>query len=289
MPRPSPSNRALTVIGRGGGLGTVLRALRRANVEIDVIVAVAEGPSPTATADDALPDEAALSELRRSLQALAGDRAALARALRRPLSIDRLGRHPLGNLMLQSLNAAFDDLTAASEWLGDQLGIAGAVLPATSGPLRCEVEPGPNGPRLRFEPPDPPVSDLVIAAIRGARWILLAPGAALPAVLPAAGVPTIAAELTDAPGQVLWICDCAPDAVGSLSEQLDALHRHGVRIDAVLYDPRARGNLDSRRLSALGIYEVPRRLLDAATGSHDRRLLLEALQELISSLGYQHA
>ena len=244
---------------------------------------------PTATADDALPDEAALSELRRSLQTLAGDRDALARALRRPLSIDRLGRHPLGNLMLQSLTAAFGDLTAASEWLGDQLGITGAVLPATIEPLRCTVQPGADGPRLAFEPPDPPVSDLVIAAIRGARWILLAPGAVLPAILPAAGVPTIAAELADAAGQVLWICDCAPNAVDALDEQLGALQRHGVRIDAVLYDPRSRGNLNSRRLSALGIYEIPRRLIDPGTGSHDRRLLLVALRELIGSLGYQHA
>jgi 2-phospho-L-lactate transferase/gluconeogenesis factor (CofD/UPF0052 family) len=279
---------ALTVIGRGGGLGTVLRTLRETDVTIDVIVAVAEGPAPAA--GDGVPaNEAAFDELSRSLQALAGDRAALARALRRPLSIDRLGRHPLGSLMLQSLTSAFGELTAASEWLGDQLGIPGAVLPATSEPIVCEIVSDPPGPRLRFVPPDPPVSEPVLAAIHRAQWILLAPGPVLRAVLPAAGVPAIAAVLGNAPGRVLWICDANPDPAQPLDEQLASLWRHGIRVDAILHDPQAPAGLNEARLAELGVGEILRPLIDPATGRHDRALLLAALTPLIRSHGYQHA
>jgi 2-phospho-L-lactate transferase/gluconeogenesis factor (CofD/UPF0052 family) len=278
----------LTVIGRGGGLGTVLRTLRETDVTVDVIVAVAEGPFPPA-ADGAPADKAAFDELSRSLQALAGDRAALARALRRTLSIDRLGRHPLGSLILQSLTSAFGELTAASEWLGDQLGIAGAVLPATGEPIVCEIVSDPSGPRLRFVPADPPVSHPVLAAIGRAQWILLAPGPVLRAVLPAAGVPAIATVLSDAPGRVLWICGVEPDAAEPLDEQLASLWRHGIRVDAILHDPRASAGLNHARLAELGVDEIPRRLIDPATGRHDRGLLLAALTQLTGSRGYQHA
>ena len=281
-------SRALTVIGRGGGLGTILRTLRDTDMTIDVIVAVAEEASPTAPAGGHA-EQDAVGELSRSLQALAGDRAALARALRRPLSIDRLGRHPLGSLMLQSLSSAFGELTAASEWLGNQLDIPGAVLPATNEPVVCEVVRDPPGPRLRFVPADPPVSDPVLGAIRRAPWILLAPGPVLQAVLPAAGVPAIATALGSAPGRVVWICDAKPDPAHALDEQLASLWRHGVRVDAILHDPRAPAGLDRAQLNKLGVDEIPRRLIDPATGRHDRGLLLAALTQLIERRDYQHA
>jgi 2-phospho-L-lactate transferase/gluconeogenesis factor (CofD/UPF0052 family) len=162
------------------------------------------------------------------------------------------------------------------------------VLPATSEPIVCEIVSDPPGPRLRFIPADPAVSDPVLAAIHRAQWIVLAPGPVLQAVLPAAGVPAIATVLGNAPGRVLWICDVEPDPAQPLDEQLASLRRHGIRVDAILHDPRASVGLGDARRAELGVDAIPRHLIDPATGHHDRALLLAALTQLIGSRGYQH-
>jgi hypothetical protein len=102
-------------------------------------------------------------------------------------------------------------------------------------------------------------------------------------------VPAIAAALRDAPGPVLWICDLTPDPAQPLDHELACLRRHGVRVDAILHDPRASVAIDHAQLAQLGVSEIPRRLIDPGTGRHDRALLLAALAQLIGSRGYQHA
>ena len=84
----------------------------------------------------------AVGDMRRSLISLADDDVALARAFARPLSIDRLGRHPLGNLVIRSVADALGGLEQASEWLGEQLGISGRVLPASAEPVSLLAEAG---------------------------------------------------------------------------------------------------------------------------------------------------
>jgi 2-phospho-L-lactate transferase/gluconeogenesis factor (CofD/UPF0052 family) len=216
----------------------VLRALRPTGVALDVIVAVSDGPSGPSDVDGADARGAARDEIRRSLELLAGDRVALARALSRPLAIDRLGVHRLGNLLLESLTSALGELTTASEWLGEQLGINGAVLPASDLPLRYETKAGPDGPRLRFVPESPTVSSVVLDVIADARWIVLTPGPPLEAVLPAAAIPMIAVALRRAPGRILWIDDHLGGSPHS-PDELTLIRDHGVRVDAVLELPRA--------------------------------------------------
>jgi uncharacterized cofD-like protein len=287
-------NSSVVVLGRGRGLGSVLRTLRDLDNPLTVIVATAESADGGPTAD---PDaEPALSELRRSIDALTDDRAALARALRRPLTLDRLGSHPLGNLVLGSLASAFGDLGVASIWLGDQLGIGGAVVPATVDPLSYVIEPerrvsrraelagGPEPRRLRLIPERPQTSRTATDAIAEADLIVLAPGALFPGILAVSAIPAIRQAVRAAPGRVLWVANLEFEAGDSLHDQLDALQRHQVRVDAVLFDPATDPPVDADRLVAEGVEAIARRLGVPATGEYSYELLGAALSDVLGGL-----
>jgi uncharacterized cofD-like protein len=286
-------NSSLVVLGRGRGLGSVLRTVRDFDNPLTVVVATAE------CADGSPADqngEPALSELRRSIDALTDDRAALARALRRPLTLDHLESHPLGNLVLGSLASAFGDLGVASIWLGDQLGINGAVVPATIDPLSYVIEPerrvsrraelagGPELRRLRLIPERPETSRTSIDAIAEADLILLAPGDLFGGVLAVSAIPVIRQAVRAAPGRVLWVANREFEAGDSLNDQLDALQRHQVRVDAVLFDPEIEPSVLSDRLADHGVEAVPRRLGSDGAGEYSYELLGAALIELLDGL-----
>ncbi len=219
----------------------------------------------------------------------------LARALRRPLTIERLGSHPLGNLVLGSLTAAFGDLGTASTWLGERLGINGAVLPATAGPLSYSIEAerrtirgseptdGREPQRLRLVPERPQTEPKAIEAIAGAGTVVIAPGPLFSGVLAVTAIPAIREALRAAPGTILWIANLGFEPGDSLHGQLDTLHRHQVRVDAVLFDPAAADpEFDPGRLAARGVEAIPRRLASQTPGTHDRQLLAAVLAALVS-------
>jgi 2-phospho-L-lactate transferase/gluconeogenesis factor (CofD/UPF0052 family) len=169
-------------------LDSVIRALHGAEVRLTVIVSIAYDPKLGGDPHERLTG-AGVEDLRRSLEALSGE-GALLRAIRRPLTVEQLGRHRLGNLALASAAAAFGDYSRASIWLGEQLGIDGAVLPATNEPTRQEIDVVDHAAmfkpsrgrrrkvrKLRFAGETPRSPDAATGAIDGADWVLLAPGA----------------------------------------------------------------------------------------------------------------
>lgn len=263
-----------------------------------MIVAAAERVGPGAPEPPEGSDLAAAGELRRSLEALTDDEIALSRAMRRPLTIDRLGRHPLGNLVIRSLASAFGDLGTASSWLSAQLGITGSVLPATPEPLQftIEVQPAPPGEpssshaldRIRFIPDRPRVSAGVVTGVRRAGLVLVAPGSLFRSVLVATAIPDIAKALRVTPARVIWICNLVPEHGETVNEHFAALRRHGVRVDAVLYDPDASLRLEAQEFHDQGVATIPRRLVGATCGVHDPQLLRAALSELLPA-HHQHA
>jgi uncharacterized cofD-like protein len=271
----------------------VLRALREEDVRVTAIVGLA---------DEALPDAGAghrvsgpgIEDLRRSLEALTGEEGALLRAIRRPLSIEPVGRHPLGNLVLASVASAFGDYGRASAWLGEQLGVSGAVLPATKEPVGVQITPvapgdGPEKKlqRVHFaggaESPD-----AAIAAIQRAQWALLAPGSLYRRVLATAAVPDVVLALRSTSARVLWIANLAPDpleapGIGAIDHLL-ALRLHGIRVDAAMHDPSAILALDPADLRRYDVQSLPHRL--SSTGDpalHDVEGLRTALREQIGS------
>lgn len=262
----------------------MLRAIRDLDLDLDltVLVAVAERESEPSSP---VGPPAAAGELRRSLEALTDDRVALARALRRPLAIDRLGRHPLGNLMIQSLASAFGDLAEASNWLGGQLGIRGAVLPVTAEPIRYRLVTAhggaPRSSRIEFLPSDPAVAPAVLAAIGRANEILLAPGSLYRSVLTGCAVPAVRAALEASPARIVRIFNIDGEAARPAGDDGEVLRRHNVRVDAVLYDPAVMLQRPADQLARSGAELIPRRLIGAIPGVHDRELLRAALVTII--------
>ena len=287
----------VVTLGGGHGVAVVLRALRMHELDLTVIVSVA---------DDGGSSEAlhrrwgslAVGDMRRSLIALTGERNLPGRALAAPVTLTRFGEHPLGNLVLWSLTKAFGDLETASRWLSGELGLSARVLPATTEgvslvavvegrEIRGESAIGAAEGRietLSFDPERPTVSPLVIDAISAADWVLLAPGSLYTSILAASSVPEIASALAGASAPSVWICNLEPQipetAGMSAADHLAALKRHGVRPDVVLYDPAARLHFASSELAALDLPGLARPLMSADPGRHDSALLAAALGDL---------
>lgn len=225
---------------------------------------------------------ASVEDLRRSLEALSGEEGPLLRAIRRPLTIERLGQHPLGNLVIASAASAFDDYGRASVWLGEQLGIEGAVLPATSEPVRWQTD---ASSRLRFagDRIDSPLA--AVEAIEQSQWALLAPGSLYRSVIATAAVPDLATALSATPARVVWIANLAHDsnqrADLTAIDHLRALRLNGVRVDSVLYDPSAALRFDAAELARHGVEAIPRSLGGGRDPRlHDPKRLRSALGDL---------
>lgn len=299
--RSLPSS-AVVVLGGGRGLARVLRALRDVDCDPTVIVSIAYDERD---GNDILrqANGPTVEDLRRSLEALAGDELALMRAIRRPLTIERLGRYPLGNFVIASLARAFGDHAAASRWLGEQLGISAVVLPATTEPVPLQIEPADDGVtnggsrggsagklrQLRFATEDLEAPAEAVAAIKRARWVLLAPGSLYRSVLSASAVPDLSSALRGTHARIVWIADLEPDSQDTAGmagiDHLRALRRHGVRVDAALYDPEATLRLAPAVLARYGVAPIPRALRSSSDPAvHDPDRLRSALGELFSSL-----
>jgi uncharacterized cofD-like protein len=306
LAQPSAANggsagvRRVAVLGGGHGLASVLRTLRDAQHELSAIVTVADdgGSSGELRRRDGGP---AVGDLRRSLEALTSHDVALGRAFKRPLTINRIGRHPLGNLLIRSFAAAFGDLAKASEWLGEQLSISGVVLPATTDAVSLVAEAGGgliHGEsaigaeraeirRLHFDPEQPSVPAAVVEAIEQADWVLLAPGSLFTSVLATSALPDVASALARTRAHVVWICNLEPDAAETAGmtgcDHLAALRRHGVRVDIALYDPDTALHFESEQLARERVTPLPRSLQSERPGIHDQALLHTALEELFTA------
>jgi uncharacterized cofD-like protein len=278
----------------------VLKALREEDCRLTVIVSIAYEGQHGGDGRHRLTG-AAVEDLRRSLEELTGQEGALLRAIKRPLTVEGLGRHPLGNLVIASVAEAFGDYGRASTWLGEQLGIGGAVLPATVEPVQLEIEsseqvptaespgaPEPKLSRLRFVGEHAKSPDAAVDAIRHARWVLLAPGSLYRSLLPPAGVPDLVSALKSTPARILWIANLEPDsreaATMTAIDHLLALQLQGIRIDAVMHDPSAALRFDPTELTSYGVQSISRELRGRADPAvHDPGKLRLALRELIGS------
>jgi uncharacterized cofD-like protein len=292
----------IVVLGGGHGVASVLHALREDPVELTVIVTVADdgGSSGELRRRWGGP---AVGDVRRSLIALAGEDTALARAFAQPLATNGLGRHPLGNLVIHSLTGAFGDIETATEWLRGRLGISAHVLPASAEPVWLLADGGDDQVifgesaigaaripirRLRFEPECPRSPVAALQAIDHADWILLAPGSLFTSTLAATALPDVASAIARTRARVLWICNLEPEqretAGMTAADHLAAVRSHGVRVDAVLYDPGASLQFATGQLAREQVPAIARRLRARQPGTHDPVLLHDALHELFTGV-----
>ena len=289
----------VVTLGGGHGVAAVLSALRMHDLDVTVIVTVADDGGSSGVLHRRW-GSLAVGDMRRSLIALTGESDPPGRALAAPVTLAGLGEHPLGNLVLCSLTKAFGDLETASRWLSGELCLSARVLPATTEPMsllatvdgreiRGESAIGAVEERigtLTFDPARPAVSTLVIDAISTAEWVLLSPGSLFTSVLAACAVPEICSALAAAPAPLVWVCDLEPQipetAGMSAADHLAALERHGVRPDLVIYDPAARLHFTPQQLATLDLPGLARSLMSADTGQHDPTLLAAAFADLFS-------
>ncbi len=290
------SSDQVVVLGGGRGLARVLPALRSVGMPLTVITSIAGEPDRDEDARRRL--RGPVEDLRRSLEALSDEDGALLHAMRRPLTIDGVGEHPLGDLTLTAAADALGGYGRASVWLGDQLGIEGSVFPATVEPARQHIEdatlPAPGNAisrpvrRLRFAESGIDSPDGAVAAIADATVLLLAPGGLYRNILSTCAVPDLARALAATSARVLWIANLQPDAHEApgmtATDHLLLLRLHGVRVDAVLHDPSARLRFDAAELSALGVESVAHPLRSRSDpGTHDAELLHAALTRVLAS------
>jgi uncharacterized cofD-like protein len=287
----------VVVLGGGRGLASVLSALRGTGTHLTVITGISAAPEGEGDTRQRL--RGPVEDLRRSLEALSDEDAALLHAIRRPLTVDGLGRHPLGDLTLTAAADALGGYGRASMWLGEQLGIDGSVLPATVEPARHDIEeiglPRPGrgttrpARRLRFANSRTDSPEDAVAAISGAQCVLLAPGGLYRNILSTCAVPDLAAALASTSARVAWIANLEPDADEapgmSATDHLLMLRLHEVRVDVVLHDPAATLFFDAAELSALGVASRTQPLRSATNpGTHDPELLRAALTGLLGSV-----
>jgi uncharacterized cofD-like protein len=287
----------ITVLGGGHGLAAVLGALREQPCQLTAVVTIADdgGSSGELRRRCGGP---AVGDLRRALIALAHDDAPLARALERPVTVEHLGRHPLGNVVIRALIDVFGDLERGIAWLAAELGLHAQVLPATVAPLslrgqagrqvlegECAIGTSPTLiRRLRFVPERPAVSEAALAAVAASDLVLLGPGSLFTSVLAVCALPDMLAALAATAARVAWICNlqAEPGATANMSARrhLSVLRRHGVRVDAVLYDPESELAFAPGELARQGVDGLPFPLQTARRGVHDPELLRAALTEL---------
>jgi uncharacterized cofD-like protein len=286
----------VAVLGGGHGVAAVLAALRDAPVELTAIVTTADDGGSSGDLRRRFGGPA-VGDLRRSLIALSDGTNLLATVMSRPLETD-YGRHPVGNLLIQSLTDSLGDLEASSRWLGQWLGISGCVLPASVEPVRLLGDTGDRliagesaiGDtvdrivRLRFDPQWPRTPLAAVQAIQSADWVLLAPGSLYTSTLATSALPQIVSALARTPARVLWLCNLHPgrgETVGMTAEDhLSALRRHGVRVDAILYDPDAKLHFDARELARTRIPAFAWTLQSGRRAVHNPQLLGTALESM---------
>jgi uncharacterized cofD-like protein len=289
----------VAILGGGHGIAAVLRAVRDHELALTVIVTVADDGGSSGDLRRKW-GSAGVGDMRRSLIALTGVENAFGRAMDAPVTIARFGEHPLGNLVLCSLAKAFGDLETAVEWMTGQLGLGARLLPATTQPISLTAVAGDELIRgesaigaarsrieaLSFEPQHPEVPPSVLDAIAEADWVLLGPGSLFTSVLAVSALPDISSALARTAARVVWICNLEPQipetAGMSAAEHLAALRGHGVRVDAVLFDPAAKLHLTARQCDATHVRALAYPLVNSADGGHDPVLLSAALTEVFS-------
>lgn len=132
------TRRLVTVIGGGTGLSTILRGLKRYNLELSAIVTVSDdGGSSGRLSEDlgVLPP----GDIRNCLVALADEESLMAKLFQYRFSNGDLKGHSFGNLFLVAMSSVLGDFLLAIKETSKVLAIRGRVLPSTLTRVRLKA------------------------------------------------------------------------------------------------------------------------------------------------------
>lgn len=128
----------VTVIGGGTGLSTILRGLKRYNLELNAIVTVSDdGGSSGRLSEDlgVLPP----GDIRNCLVALADEESLMAKLFQYRFSNGDLKGHSFGNLFLVAMSSVLGDFLLGIKETSKVLAIRGRVLPSTLTRVRLKA------------------------------------------------------------------------------------------------------------------------------------------------------
>jgi uncharacterized cofD-like protein len=250
----APGGPSVVAVGGGHGLATTLRAARLYAGRVCAVVSVADDGGSTGRLRAASPRPAP-GDLRKCLVALAGSDAPIVAAMEHRFGSGELEGHAFGNLLIAALEESEGDLLAALDEAGRLLDCVGRVLPSTTEPieLRARVDSGgvvrgqvAVGERtdlrtVAIEPADAPACELAVRAILDADQVVLGPGSLYTSVLAATAVRGVAEAVRATGAQVVYVCNLRPQVSETAGyrvvDHVEALARHGLEPDVVLYDP----------------------------------------------------
>lgn len=284
------------VVALGGGHGTAvtLRAARRYASDVTAIVSVADDGGSSGRLRAQL-DVVALGDLRKCLVALAGDRSVLAKAFEHRFSEGDLAGHALGNVVLAGMVEAAGGLVAGIDETAALLEAVGRVLPATTekvvlkaigggGEVNGQVAVSRAGriEHVSLVPEGAVPPHEALDAIARADQIVIGPGSLYTSVLAAAAAEGVAQAIAASRALRVYVCNLRPqlpETEGySVAEHVAALRRHGVVVDAVLWDPATGMALGDPDVRLVG------RPLAGRNGLvHDPEKLAAALSDLLAS------
>lgn len=291
------SRPAVVAVGGGHGLAATLRACVPWAASLTAIVSVADdgGSSGRIRASTGLP---APGDLRRCLTSLADpSRAVVAAALERRFHGGDLDGHPAGNVLLAALTAECgDDLQQAVAHAATILGLPPhvAVLPASTTAVelvatsvdgeriegQVAIEEAGGIDRVSVEPVGAVPPPGALDALAAADLVVLGPGSLYGSVLAAAAMPAIVDAVAGSSGRTVFVCNLRarpPETAGyDVAAHVAALHRHGLRPDAVVVH---RGSL---AVGAVDGVEVVEAEVARPNGlAHDPERLGEALRSCL--------
>lgn len=292
---------AVTVVGGGTGLATLLRGLKH-DVggrlrSLTAVVTMADDGGSSGRLRRAL-GVPPPGDVRSCMVALADDEALLSRLFQyRFPGGEGLAGHSFGNLFLTALAGITGDFYQAVATAESILSVRGRILPSTLTDVRLrgaghsgriyegESEVGRSGERLAklsLEPESPPAFKGAVEAVENADLILLGPGSLYTSILPNLLIPGIRRAIDRSGARVVLVLNLMTqpgetDAMDAI-DHIEALRRHAdVPLDAVLVEqgspPRhplssyaETGSVpvavDRARISALGLRVVEADLLD---------------------------
>jgi uncharacterized cofD-like protein len=210
----------VAAIGGGTGLSRALRAIRHYTDEITAVVAVADDGGSSGRLAPALGIPPP-GDLRNALLALGGEESVWRDLLEYRFAAGDVAGHSLGNLIIAALSDVEGDFEEALEVVRRMLGARGAVVPATTVPIRLEATVDGRSvsgqvavalargrlEALRIVPADPPASPRAIEALERADQIVLGPGSLYTSIAACLLVPGVAAAVSASAADLVYVCN----------------------------------------------------------------------------------
>ncbi len=210
----------VAALGGGTGLSSVLRGLKRRDLDISAVVGVADdgGSSGRLRRElGILPP----GDIRNVLVALAEDESLMGRLFQHRFADGDLSGHPFGNLILAALTQVTGSFDEAVREASRVLNVRGRVIPGALEHVRLWAEredgsevcgetliaSGVGACRRIWLDPEPAAHPDAVSAISDADLVLLGPGSLYTSVLPHLAVGEIAEAVRAARGLRVYVCN----------------------------------------------------------------------------------